>query len=121
MTPPERFLYFANDLIFSQCVIVRLLDPFFFKRFGVIRILNDLIALKVAGDFSTRRRNADYFLACRKGKYTLEEAMMVLEFLEKDLNSAYESSRLSDKPDVAAINQLLIELNLEALSLEKTL
>lgn len=93
-------------------------DTKFFAH--AVRLLTSAIEILTTGDFKTLRPNASYLIKCRKGLYTFEEAITVLEKLELELEQAYQASILPDEPDTEGINKLLISLNMEALKVAFT-
>lgn len=88
------------------------------KRFmHNVRLLTSAIEILKEGDFQTYRPNRDFLLDCRNGKYTLEEALEIIDYYENKLIEAYEITELPDKPPYEKINKLLIEINKQALFL----
>lgn len=80
-----------------------------------VRLLTSAIEILKTGDFSTYRPNASELIKCRNGAYSFNEAMRILDELGKELEAAYQVSKLSDVPDAEKINRWLIELNEKAL------
>lgn len=83
-----------------------------------IRLLTSAIEILKTGDFSTYRPNRKLLLDCRNGKFTFAEAIEMVETYAQQLQVAFEKSELPDAPDDHQINQLLIEMNKEGLSLQ---
>lgn len=82
-----------------------------------VRLLTSAIEILETGDFSTYRPNRQFLLDCRNGKYNFEEALKIVEYYDNKLKAAIEKSELPSKPNYKKINQLLIEINKEGLSL----
>jgi uncharacterized protein len=82
-----------------------------------VRLLTSAIEILETGDFSTYRPNRQFLLDCRNGKYSFEEALKIVEYYDNELKVAIEKSELPSKPNYKKINQLLIEINKEGLSL----
>lgn len=82
-----------------------------------VRLLTSAIEILETGDFSTYRPNRQFLLDCRNGKYNFEEALKIVEYYDNELKAAIEKSELPSKPNYKKINQLLIEINKEGLSL----
>jgi uncharacterized protein len=82
-----------------------------------VRLLTSAIEILETGDFSTYRPNRQFLLDCRNGKYSFEEALEIIEYYDNKLKVAIEKSELPSKPNYKKINQLLIEINKEGLSL----
>ena len=88
------------------------------KFFGhAVRLLTSAIEILDTGDFSTYRPNRQLLLDCRKGKYTFDEALEMVEEYDEQLKASLEKSHLPKKPDYEKINQLLIEINKEGLAI----
>jgi uncharacterized protein len=82
-----------------------------------VRLLTSAIEILETGDFSTYRPNRQFLLDCRNGKFSFEEALGIIEYYDSELKVAIEKSELPSKPNYKKINQLLIEINKEGLSL----
>jgi predicted nucleotidyltransferase len=82
-----------------------------------IRLLTSAIEILETGDFRTFRPNRQLLLDCRNGKYTLEEALEMVEAYDNQLKVALEKSKLPKNPDYQKINDLLMDINKKALSL----
>lgn len=82
-----------------------------------VRLLTSAIEILETGDFSTYRPNRQFLLDCRNGEYNFEEALEIVEYYDNKLKAAIEKSELPSKPNYKKINQLLIEINKEGLSL----
>ncbi|MFC4402582.1 DNA polymerase beta superfamily protein [Gracilibacillus xinjiangensis] len=82
-----------------------------------IRLLTSAIEILETGDFSTFRPNRKLLLDCRNGKYTLAEAMEMVEWYNDQLKKAGETSSLPPTSDYEKVNQLLISINKEGLLL----
>jgi hypothetical protein len=84
-----------------------------------IRLQTSGIEIMETADFSTFRPNRQLLLDSRKGKYTLEEALEMVDMLDKQLEEAHEKCTiLPATPDYNKINELLINLNERALYLK---
>lgn len=82
-----------------------------------IRLLTSAIEILETGDFSTFRHNRKELLSIRNGKYSFNEVVEMIEALDNELQVVLEKSKLPKSPDYKKINQLLIEINKEALEL----
>lgn len=82
-----------------------------------VRLYDMAIEVLNTGDLKTKRDNAYYLKELRNGKYTLDEALSLLDRMEVMLNTAYEDSKLPDEVDIVKVNDLLIRLNKKALGL----
>ena len=86
----------------------------------VVRLLLMGIEILQTGKINTRRSDSEleFLMEIRNGEY-LKNGKMVSEFytltnvLDGSLNTAYESSKLPDKPDWDKINKLLYIINYE--------
>lgn len=85
-----------------------------------VRLLTSAIEILDTGDYSTYRTNRDFLLECRNGKYTLEEALWMIEDYDVRLNESFNRSELPEEPDFEAVNNLLIKINREGLNLTDT-
>ena len=90
-------------------------DPKFSMH--AIRLLTSCIEILKTGDFSTFRPNRNELLNIRNGKFTLEQILIIIEDLDKELNELYEISKIPEKPDYDKINKWLIALNRKALGI----
>jgi uncharacterized protein len=84
-----------------------------------VKMMTGVIEILGTGTYHTYRDEETRALlhSCRKGDYTFEGAIQLLDVLDGELKRVYESSTLPDKPDHKAINNLLIEINRTALNL----
>jgi len=88
-------------------------------KFGAhsVRLLTSAIEILKTGTFSTFRPNRDELIAIRNGKYTLEQILVIIDDLDKELNELYDNSNVIPKnPDYNKINEWLIDLNKRALT-----
>lgn len=85
-----------------------------------IRLLTSAIEILNTGDYSTYRSNREFLLECRNGKYTLEEALWMIDDYDSRLNESFNRSKLPEESDYEAVNNLLIEINREGLNLTVT-
>ncbi|MGP4039786.1 nucleotidyltransferase domain-containing protein [Gracilibacillus sp. D59] len=76
-----------------------------------IRLLTSAIEILETGDFHTYRPNRQLLLDCRNGKYSLSEALEMIEMYDNQLTIAWNKSELPETPDYDKINQLLIGIN----------
>lgn len=76
-----------------------------------VRLLTSAIEILETGDFQTRRPNREQLLACRNGKYSLQEAFDMIEYYDQQLQQALFHTTLPDAPDETKINSLVIEIN----------
>lgn len=83
-----------------------------------IRLQTSAIEILETGDYSTFRPNRELLLECRNGKYSIEEALEMVESYDRKLEKAYDSCTLiPSTPDYSKINQLLIDINRKSLEL----
>ncbi|MFD0051954.1 DNA polymerase beta superfamily protein [Actinomycetes bacterium NPDC127524] len=82
-----------------------------------IRLLTSAIEILETGDYSTFRTNRHLLLDCRNGKFSFEQALVMVEMYDGHLKAALEKSQLPEFPDYKKINQLLIEINKQGLNL----
>lgn len=90
-------------------------DTKFFMH--AVRLLTSAIEILTTGDFSTYRPNREFLLECRNGRYTFDQAIRIVEELDREMQDAYERSPLPDLPDYDRINDMLIDINERALGL----
>jgi uncharacterized protein len=89
-------------------------DTKFFSH--AVRLLTSAIEIMKVGTFSTYRPNREELLKCRNGYYTLEQAVIIVQDLDKELNELYEiSTVIPHKADYDKINNWLIDLNKRAM------
>jgi uncharacterized protein len=76
----------------------------------VFRLL--LMAKEIAteGTVNVYRKDRDFLLSIKEGKFEYEELVDKAEALKAELPFLYEESGLPDEPDVAAIDQLLVSV-----------
>lgn len=82
-----------------------------------VRLLTSAIEILMTGDFSTFRTNREFLLRCRNGEFSFDEAVDMLNLVDEELQHVAELSKLPDTPDYHKINNLLMEINREALKL----
>jgi predicted nucleotidyltransferase len=81
-----------------------------------VRLMTSAIEILKTGNFSTYRINRKELLDIRNGEYTLEDLLVYIENLDKELNELYETSSIIPyKPDYDKINTWLIDLNKRAI------
>lgn len=92
-------------------------DTKFFMH--IARLQTSAIEILKTGDYSTFRPNRDFLLNCRNGEYTFEQALKIVEDLDRELEEANETCTiLPDTPDFQKVNDMLIDLNERALYLK---
>ena len=79
----------------------------------VFRLL--LIAKEIAteGKINVYRKDRDFLLSIKEGKYEYDELVSKAEVLKNELPALYEQSSLRDTPDIECIDKLLIEMRKE--------
>ncbi|PLS15091.1 hypothetical protein CVD28_24590 [Bacillus sp. M6-12] len=91
-------------------------DTKFFMH--TVRLQTSAIEILNTGTYSTYRPNREFLLDCRLGKYTLDQALKIVDDLDRQLEEAYEKCTiLPATPDYDKINQMLIDINKTALYL----
>lgn len=82
-------------------------DTKFFMH--TVRLQTSAIEILTTGDYSTYRPNREFLLESRNGHYTLEQALQIVDDLDKQLEEAYEKCTiLPATPDYKEINLMLI-------------
>jgi hypothetical protein len=87
-------------------------------KFGshAVRLLTSAIDILETGNFTTYRPNRQELLNIRNGKFTLDELLLYIEKLDREMQEACEKCKvLPELPDYDKINKWLIELNKEAM------
>lgn len=76
----------------------------------VFRLL--LMAKEIAteGKINVHRKDREFLLSIKEGKYEYDELLSKAELLKSELPSLYEKSGLQELPDIESINRLLIEM-----------
>jgi len=82
-----------------------------------VRLYEMLFEILKEGKFTTKRKNAGYLKELRKGKYTLEQAVKLLEGYEEELQVLKEESPLREKCDYSKVDKFLVDLNKRALGM----
>jgi hypothetical protein len=79
-------------------------------KFGyhVVRLLDEIEQILTLGDLDLQR-DRERLKAIRRGEWSLEQVKEFFVTKEKELESAYTSSKLPHSPDEAAIKTLLLE------------
>lgn len=80
-----------------------------------VRLLTSAIEILKTEDFSTYRPNRQLLLDIRNGKYTFDEVVEMIENYDNELKQELEISGLPKTPDYKAINEMLININKNAL------
>ena len=73
----------------------------------MLRLMLEAEQILNTGDFNIKR-DGDYLLEVRQGKYSLSELEIEFNRLDKVMLTAYENSTLQDRPDEKAIKELLL-------------
>jgi uncharacterized protein len=75
----------------------------------VFRLL--LVAKEIAteGKVNVFRKDRDFLLAIKEGKFEYDELVQKAEALKDELPLLYENSKLMDEPDLGRVNELLIK------------
>lgn len=81
-----------------------------------VRLLECAIEILTEHDYHSFRPNHNELLEIRKGKYSFEEIITIIEGLDSKVQELFESSTLRTKPDYNKINKWLIDLNEKALN-----
>ncbi|MES9681763.1 nucleotidyltransferase domain-containing protein [Gottfriedia acidiceleris] len=82
-----------------------------------VRLLTSAIEIMETGDYSTYRPNRELLLECRNGRYTLDEALEMVDMYDQQLKVAAEHSELPETVNYNKINEMLIDINKQGLSL----
>lgn len=92
-------------------------DTKFFMH--AVRLLTSAVEILTTGDFNTYRSNRQFLLDCRKGKFSFEEAIEIIETYDAQLQEAYEKSSLPKTPDYDKVNNLLMNINKDWLGISE--
>ncbi len=76
----------------------------------VFRLLTMAREIATEGKINVRRKDRDFLLSIKEGKFEYDELLEKAEALKSELPSLYANADLPDEPDVKAINKLLIEM-----------
>ena len=76
--------------------------------YHVVRLLDEVEQILTIGDLDLQR-DRERLKAIRRGEWTIEQVKEFFVTKEKELESAYTSSKLPHGPDEAAIKTLLLE------------
>lgn len=82
-----------------------------------VRLITSAIEIMETGDYSTYRPNRQLLLDCRNGLFTFTEALDMVETLDNQLKEAAEKSELPANVDYHKINEMLMDINKQGLSL----
>jgi len=74
------------------------------------RLLEMAIEIGKTGQINVERPNRDFLLKVKSGAFEYEELLEMAEARKLEMEAAFETSTLPDRPDRKQINQLLIEL-----------
>lgn len=81
-----------------------------------IRLLQCAIEILTTGDYHSYRPNHEELIDIRRGKYSFEEILEIIEDLDKQVQELFETSTLRAKPNYDKINNWLIGINERALN-----
>ncbi len=76
----------------------------------VFRLLLMAREIAIERKVNVHRKDRDFLLSIKQGKYEYDELVEKAEALKNELPSLYESSSLPDEPDLVQVNKLLIEM-----------
>lgn len=85
-----------------------------------VRLLQCAIEILTTHNYHSYRPNHNELLEIRKGKYTFEEIIDIIEDLDKQVHDLFETSTLRAKPNYNKVNEWLINLNEKALNYDFT-
>jgi uncharacterized protein len=76
----------------------------------VFRLLLVAKEIAIEGRVNVHRKDRDFLLAIKEGKFNYDELVEKAERLKNELPALYENSSLKKEPDVEMINKLLIKM-----------
>lgn len=79
------------------------------------RLMLMAVEILSTGDLRIPLNNAHWLSSIRKGKYSLDQILKIIDSLEKGVERAYEKSELPSTPDFNKINNWLISINEKAM------
>jgi len=100
----------SNGAARSEIVEKHGYDTKFFMH--TVRLLQTATEILLTGGMKAKRPNAEFLIGLRNGSHSLEEALSLIEELEKQLNVAYKKTNLPDHPDENFINKWLTDFNI---------
>jgi hypothetical protein len=62
------------------------------------------------GKINVFRKDRDFLLSVKAGKFEYDELLLKAETLKDELPDLYQHSNLMDKPDIDAIDLLLVKM-----------
>lgn len=81
-----------------------------------VRLLECAIEILTTGNYHSYRPNHKELLDIRKGEYTFEAIITIIEDLDRQVQELFETSTLRSKPNYNKINNWLIDMNERALN-----
>lgn len=79
----------------------------------VFRLLLMAKEIAVEGTIHVRRKDREYLLDIKQGKFEYDDLVQKAEALKNDLHELYAASNLITEPDIEAVNKLLIKMRIE--------
>jgi uncharacterized protein len=76
----------------------------------VFRLLEMAIEIGKEKKVNVKRQNKDFLLEIKAGNFDFEELLRLADSKQKEMEFAFKNSTLSDKPDLALINDLTYRL-----------
>jgi uncharacterized protein len=76
----------------------------------VFRLLSMAKEIATEGKVKVWRKDREFLLDIKRGKYEYDELVAQAEVLKNELNALYANSNLRDEPDREEVNKLLIEM-----------
>jgi hypothetical protein len=76
----------------------------------VFRLLLMAKEIAVEGKINVHRKDREFLLAVKQGKFEYDDLVQKAEILKSELPLLYQQSKLMDEPDVAKIDELLIKM-----------
>lgn len=76
----------------------------------VFRLLFVAKEIAVEGRINVWRKDREFLLNVKMGKYEYDDLVNKAESLRTELNELYQQSSLVDEPDLAEVNKLLVEM-----------
>ena len=76
----------------------------------VFRLLLVAKEIAVEGRINVWRKDREFLLNVKMGKYEYDDLVNKAESLRAELNELYQQSSLVDEPDLLEVNKLLVEM-----------
>jgi len=76
----------------------------------VFRLLLMAKEIAVEGKINVHRKDREFLLAVKEGKFEYDDLVQKAEILKNELPLLYQQSKLIDEPDIYRINELLIKM-----------